>query len=70
MTEAQPDFSRLQERLELRHPPIGLYDAPDPARFGPLVKPGTGECVFVFFKDWLKGKTLRMPAGRERSRRN
>ncbi|MFA9453382.1 MAG: DUF169 domain-containing protein [Candidatus Aminicenantaceae bacterium] len=64
MKEAQPDFSRLRERLDLRHSLIGLFDAPDPNPFGPLVTPGPGECVFAFFQDWLNGKTLHLTQDR------
>jgi hypothetical protein len=35
----QPDLSFLSEQLDLTIPPTGLYDAPDPAAFAPLVAP-------------------------------
>lgn len=58
----QPDPSRLTEKIGLKVPLIGFYDSPDTAPFEPLVKPGrTGHnCVFAFFKQWLKGKTLHL----------
>jgi hypothetical protein len=55
-----PDPARLRERLDIRLPLIGFYDAPDPALFGPLVEPGPGQCVFCAYKDWLEGKTLHL----------
>jgi hypothetical protein len=58
--ERQPNPERLLERLDIKLPLIGFYDAPDPALFDPLVEPGPRECVFCFFKDWLAGKTLHL----------
>ncbi|MBN2002642.1 MAG: DUF169 domain-containing protein [Anaerolineae bacterium] len=48
--------------LELAFPVIGVYDAPDPATFTPIVepKPGTRVCVFAFFQAWGAGKTLHL----------
>ncbi len=60
MIETQPDPKNLCRRINLKTPLIGFYDAPDPTPFEPLVKPDTGECVFAFYKDWLKGKTLHI----------
>lgn len=59
-SDRQPDASRLRERLDIRFPLIGFYDAPDPVPFGPLVEPGPGQCVFCAFGDWLDGKTLHL----------
>ncbi len=56
----QPDPSRLQDRLDIRLPLIGFYDAPDPALFGALVEPGPGQCVFCAYEAWLEGKTLHL----------
>jgi len=46
----QPDPSFLLDKLNVTIPLTGLYDAPDPAAFAPLVEPRTGgkhgECVF------------------------
>ncbi len=56
----QPDPGRLLDRLDIRLPLIGFYDAPDPALFGPLVEPGPGQCVFCAYEDWLRGKTLHL----------
>lgn len=58
--DRQPNPARLIERLDIRFPLIGFYDAPDPALFGPLVEPGPGQCVFCAFQDWLEGKTLHL----------
>lgn len=63
----QPDPSRLLHELDLRTPLIGLYDAPDPGAFAPLVVPGRGAgrgpCLFHFYKAWAKGQTLHLTAG-------
>jgi len=60
----QPDLSFLLEQLNVTLPPIGLYDAPDPAAFAPLVAPKPaakrGECVFSHFRDWQKGVTVHL----------
>jgi hypothetical protein len=58
----QPDPTRLLDCLGLETPPIGLYDAPDPAPFEPCVRPtpGARPCVFAFYKDWLRGRTLHL----------
>lgn len=52
----------LIETAGLTLPVIGLYDAPDAAAFEPLVRPAQGKwaCVYMFFKDWLKGKRLHL----------
>ena len=58
----QPDPTRLLDNLGLETPPIGLYDAPDAAPFEPCVRPqpGVRPCVFAFYKDWLRGRTLHL----------
>jgi hypothetical protein len=58
----QPDATRLLDSLGLDTPPIGLYDAPDAAPFEPCVRPAPGAraCVFAFYKDWLRGRTLHL----------
>lgn len=58
--ESQPDFTRLLKKIDLNLPLIGLYDAPDPTDFEPLVKPKKGDCVFSFYKSWLTGQTLHI----------
>jgi hypothetical protein len=52
----------LIEKTGLTTPLVGFYDAPDPAPFAPLVKPGRGErqCVFAFYEQWARGKTLHI----------
>lgn len=60
MKEAQPDYGQLVERIDLSIPLIGFYDAPDPSPFEPLVQPNRGDCVFLFYKNWLKGQTLHI----------
>ncbi|MGD0210199.1 MAG: DUF169 domain-containing protein [Desulfomonilia bacterium] len=54
------DPSGLIERLGIKTPLIGFYDAPDTSGFEPVVAPEPKKhvCVFAFYKDWLGGKTL------------
>jgi len=58
----QPDATHLLERMGLGIPLIGFYDAPETGPFEPLVepKPGTRVCVFAFYRQWLRGKTLHL----------
>jgi hypothetical protein len=58
--ELQPDYRKLTKRIDLKLPLVGFYDAPDPKPFEPLVKPKEGNCVFSFYKNWLKGETLHI----------
>jgi hypothetical protein len=64
MPAAQPDPAVLLAALDLAIPLIGLYDAPDPDAFAPLVEPSReakrGACLFHFYKRWLKGETLHL----------
>jgi len=57
-----PDAERLIEKLELTIPLIGVYDAPEPGPFEPLVEadPLKNTCIFNFYKNWLEGKTLNL----------
>ena len=52
----------LTKKAGLKHPVIGLYDTSEPEEFQPLVEPGKGKwaCVFMFFNEWNKGKSLRL----------
>jgi Uncharacterised ArCR, COG2043 len=57
----QPDPTPILKALAITEPLIGLYDAPDPAPFVPLVEPGSGRpCVFASRRSWLAGKTLHI----------
>jgi hypothetical protein len=56
----QPDPSPILKRLAIVEPLIGLYDAPDPAPFAPLVTPGNRQCVFACLKKWRQGQTLHL----------
>lgn len=60
----QPEPTLLLEHLKLSWPCIGLYDAPDPAAFEPLVEPKSQMrgCIFSFHTAWLDGKTLHLTA--------
>ena len=60
MKEIQPDHSNLIKRIDLGTRLIGLYDAPDPEPFEPLVIPGQGDCVFSFYRNWENGETLHI----------
>ncbi len=55
-----PDPSRILATLSITTPVIGLYDAPDPRPFAPLVEPGARQCVFASLKRWQEGKTLHL----------
>jgi Uncharacterised ArCR, COG2043 len=60
---AQPDPGVLLERLHIEQPLIGLYDAPDPGVFEPLVRPGGGRtCMWTFYEDWRRGATAHFTA--------
>ena len=63
-----PDPSRLLRDLDLRTPLIGLYDAPDPEAFAPVVRPpakrGRGPCLFNYYRRWENGETLHLTADR------
>jgi hypothetical protein len=58
------DISRLIKTAAITTPLMGLYDAPDPSPFAPLVTPGDGihTCGFAFYRQWLKGNTLHLTA--------
>jgi hypothetical protein len=58
--DTQPNPDRLKRRLNIKMPIIGFYDAPNPPLFEPLVSPEGSDCVFLFFKSWLEGKTLHL----------
>ncbi len=57
-----PDSTYLTTRIDLHYPIIGLYDTPDLSLFTDLVEPSREmrQCIFQFFPDWCKGKTLRL----------
>lgn len=60
----QPDPSKLMEIAGIAAPPIGLYDAPGPAPFEPVVRPKEGAhvCLFAFYRAWLEGRTAHLTA--------
>lgn len=60
-----PDATILIERLDIRLPLIGLYDAPDVGPFEPVVrlKSTAHQCVFAFYQNWLKGQMLLLGEG-------
>ncbi len=60
MNDEQPNPLILIKKIDLTIPLIGFYDAPDPRPFAPTVIPDPGECVFSFYRNWLKGETLHI----------
>ncbi|UCH94607.1 MAG: hypothetical protein JSV88_30670 [Candidatus Aminicenantes bacterium] len=50
-----PKPERLIEKLELTIPLMGLYDAPDPQPFEPVVElePGKNICIFDLYKPFM-----------------
>jgi hypothetical protein len=52
----QPDPSYLLKRTDIKIPPIGFYDVPEYSAFEPVVV--TRACVFAYFKQWQKGKSI------------
>ena len=56
----QPDPHYLLSSLDLTVPLIGVYDAPDPAAFEPLVTVPRRQraCIFEYYRDWVAGNTL------------
>lgn len=63
-TGPQPDPGPLLAALDCRLHPVGLYDAPDPSPFEPLIVPHRkerrGPCVFDYFRRWQSGTTLHL----------
>lgn len=55
-----PDVTPILGKLSIAGPLVGLYDAPDPAPFEPLVTPTGRQCVFRSLRDWRDGKTLHL----------
>jgi hypothetical protein len=57
-----PDPSYLLRKSGIQTPLIGMYDAPDPGAFAPLVAPAPERwaCVFMFYRAWLAGKTVHL----------
>ncbi len=64
MSEQQPACDALISRIGLKIPLSGMYDAPEPDAFAPLVEPDPGECVFAFYREWLSGRTLHLTPDR------
>lgn len=54
MQQADPTY--LLEKTGIMFPPIGFYDVPDSAAFEPVME--TRACVFAYFKEWQKGRSL------------
>jgi len=58
----QPDSTTLLREIGYKLPLIGLYDAPESGPFEPVAVPKPGQCIFDFYPDWLKGRTLHINA--------
>lgn len=58
--DPSPDPSPILEILSICEPLIGIYDAPDPEAFAPLVEPHGRECVFAARRRWQRGLTLHL----------
>ncbi len=58
----KPDPTNLLNRVGIRTPLIGFYDAPDALPFDPLVTPKQDKhvCIFAFYRNWLNGETLHI----------
>ncbi len=58
----QADPARLLDRIGITNPLVGLYIAPDPGPFKPLVTfaPGEGTCIFACYHRWMNGETLHL----------
>jgi hypothetical protein len=58
------DAEYLLKQLDLKESLIGVYDAPDPSLFEPLVHfpPKMRACLFEYYNDWMNGKTLVLNA--------
>jgi hypothetical protein len=46
--------------MEIATRPVGVYDAPDPAAFAPLVP--LQRCIFEHYGDWQEGRTIDVTA--------
>lgn len=56
------DPAFLLDKTGIEIPLIGFYDAPATGPFKPLISPTPNRhtCIFVFYKEWLQGKTLHI----------
>jgi len=63
---ADAGLGLLIERLAIDQPVLGLYDAPDPRPFEPLVRPAAGghACLWAFYEQWRRGATVQLTADR------
>jgi hypothetical protein len=62
-----PDPAFLLNKLDVRLPLTGFYDAPEAAAFKPLIRPKgmvRHRCVFMYFNSWIKGFTLDLTVKR------
>lgn len=55
------NLQQLCRLMDIDTRPVGVYDAPDPTAFAPLVS--LKRCVFDHYTDWQSGKTLDISDG-------
>ena len=57
-----PNPEHFLSKAGINIPLVGFYDAPDSSPFEPLITPTPGKyaCVFAYYRQWIKGKTLRL----------
>ena len=51
-------INRITEKLDLKVPPIAVYDCPASEAFEPIVSSKGRACCFAYYDRWLEGKTL------------
>ena len=58
----QPNPNELLKKIGLVTPLIGFYDTPDIVPFEPVIRPLSDKrpCIFSFYRQWLRGKTLHI----------
>jgi hypothetical protein len=58
----QPDPGKLLHAIGLKTPPVGFYDAPDPAPFAPAMTPAADRraCIFAYSRRWFEGAYLHL----------
>jgi hypothetical protein len=58
----QPNPNELMNKIGLATPLVGFYDTPDTVPFEPMITPVSGKrpCIFAFYRQWLRGKTLHI----------
>ncbi|MCU0288914.1 MAG: DUF169 domain-containing protein [Acidobacteria bacterium] len=58
-----PNPDLLLDKIKLKRPLIGVYDAPPGLGFKPLMEPDPEKknlCIYSFYQDWMAGRTLHL----------